>query len=210
MRVLVLGIGKMGYGLLKDLTAQSRIEEVVAADINITQAKHFAERVGNEKIEVRRCDVNDRQETVRLMGEGFDAIASALPRPFCDSAVAAAIEAGVGYADVAASFATIFDQNEAARKAGVTVVPHIGLDIGVDRVLCGVGARKLDEVDGFKVWCGGFPQKGNPGYLQPNKIQDLVVLAIRSAWQCGLFEGVEGGGDDRHPEAKRSRGDILP
>ena len=38
MRVLVLGIGKMGYGLLKDLTAQSRIEEVVTADINITQA----------------------------------------------------------------------------------------------------------------------------------------------------------------------------
>jgi lysine 6-dehydrogenase len=167
MRVLVLGIGKMGYGLLKDLTAQSRIEEVVAADINITQAKYFADRVGGEKIEVRKCDVNDRQETVRLMGEGFDAIASALPRPFCDSAIAAAIEAGVGYADVAASFATIFDQNEAARKAGVTVIPHIGLDVGIDRILCGVGARKLDKVDGFKVWCGGFPQKGTPGYYNP-------------------------------------------
>jgi lysine 6-dehydrogenase len=167
MRVLVLGIGKMGYGLLKDLTAQSRIEEVVAADINITQAKHFADRVGSKKIEVRRCDVNDRPETVRLMGEGFDAIASALPRPFCDSAVAAAIEARVGYADVAASFANIFDQDEAARKAGVTIIPHIGLDVGIDRVLCGVGARKLDKVDGFKVWCGGFPQKGTPGYYNP-------------------------------------------
>lgn len=167
MKVLVIGIGKMGFGLLKDLTAQSSIEEVVAADINITQAKHFADRVGSEKIEVRRCDVNDRQETVRLMGEGFDAIASALPRPFCDSAAAAAIEAGVGFADVAASFATIFDQDEAARKAGVTVVPHIGLDVGIDRVLCGVGARKLDKVDGFKVWCGGFPQKGTPGYYNP-------------------------------------------
>jgi len=73
----------------------------------------------------------------------------------------------VGFADVAASFATIFDQDEAARKAGVTVVPHIGLDVGIDRVLCGVGARKLDKVDGFKVWCGGFPQKGTPGYNNP-------------------------------------------
>lgn len=164
---MVIGIGKIGYKLLKDLTAQSSIEEVVAADINTTQAKHFADKVGSEKIEVRRCDVNDRQETVRLMGEGFDAIASALPRPFCDSAAAAAIEAGVGFADVAASFATIFDQDEAARKAGVTVVPHIGLDVGIDRVLCGVGARKLDKVDGFKVWCGGFPQKGTPGYYNP-------------------------------------------
>ncbi len=167
MRVLVLGIGKMGYGLLKDLTAQPQIDEVVAADINIAQAKHFADRVGSDKVEVRRCDVTDKQETVRLMNEGFDVIASALPRPFCDAAVTAAIEAGVGYADVAASFATIFDQDEAARKAGVTIVPHIGLDIGIDRVLCGVGARKLDKVEDFKVWCGGFPQKGTPGYNNP-------------------------------------------
>lgn len=167
MKVLVLGIGKMGYGLLKDLTAQLQIDEVVAADVNIAQAKRFADRVESDKINVRRCDVTNERETVRLMNEGFDVIASALPRPFCDAAVAAAIEAGVGYADVAASFATIFDQDKAARKAGVTVVPHIGLDIGIDRVLCGLGARKLDEVDGFRVWCGGFPQKGTPGYNNP-------------------------------------------
>ena len=167
MKVLVLGIGKMGYGLLKDLAAQPRIEEIVAADINVSQAKHFADRVSSDKIEIQRCDVTNKQDTVRLMGEGFDVIASALPRPFCDAAVAAALEAGVGYADVAASFSTIFDQDKAARKAGVTIVPHIGLDIGIDRVLCGVGARKLDKVDGFRVWCGGFPQKGTPGYNNP-------------------------------------------
>ncbi len=121
------------------------------------------------------------------MGEGFDAIASALPRPFCDFAAAAAIEAGVGFADVAASFVTIFDQNEAARKAGFTVVPHIGLDVGIDRVLCGVGARKLDKVNGFKVWCGGFPQKGTPGYFNPSDTrshgtgpsQRLAMWALR-------------------------------
>jgi lysine 6-dehydrogenase len=106
-------------------------------------------------------------ETVSLMRGGFDVVASALPRPFCDSATAAAIEAGVGYADVAASFSSIFEQDEAARNAGVTVVPHIGLDIDIDRVLCGVAARKLDSVDSLRVWCGGFPQKGTPGYGNP-------------------------------------------
>lgn len=167
MKVLVLGVGKMGYGLLKDLDAQPNISEIVGTDINLEQAKRYADRVGGEKIEVKRLDVTDRRETVKLMRDGFDVVASALPRPFCDAAAAAAIEAGIGYADVAASFDTIFDLDGAAKEAGVTVVPHIGLDIGIDRVLCGVGARVLDKPERFHVWCGGFPQRGTPGYKNP-------------------------------------------
>jgi len=123
--------------------------------------------VNSDKIGVRYCDVMKSRETVSLMRDGFDVVASALPRPFCDSATAAAIEAGIGYADIAASFSSIFTLDEAAKNAGVTAVPHIGLDIGIDRVLCGVGARKLDSVESFRVWCGGFPQKGTPGYENP-------------------------------------------
>jgi len=167
MRVLVLGVGKMGYGLLKDLDAQPHVSEIVAADINIVKAKRFAERVGGHKIETRQVDVTDGGETLKLMREGFDVVAGALPRPLCDAAAATAIEAGIGYADVAAAFSTIFDLDPAAKDAGVTVVPHIGLDIGVDRVLCGVGARKLDRPERFHVWCGGFPQRGTPGYNNP-------------------------------------------
>jgi lysine 6-dehydrogenase len=167
MNVLVLGIGKMGYGLLKDLAMQSDVDEIVAADVNVESAQKVVERVNSDKIKVRYCDVLKAKETISLMRDGFDVVASALPRPFCDAATAAAIEAGIGYADIAASFSTIFDLDAAAKNAGITAVPHIGLDIGIDRVLCGVGARKLDSVDGFRVWCGGFPQKGTPGYDNP-------------------------------------------
>ncbi len=167
MKVLVLGVGKMGYGLLKDLAQQHDVHEIVAADVNIGPAQQVVERVNSDKIEVRHCDVMKSSETISLMKDGFDVVASALPRPFCDSALAAAIEAGIGYADIAASFSSIFKLDEAAKNAGVTAVPHIGLDIGIDRVLCGVGARKLDSVESFRVWCGGFPQKGTPGYENP-------------------------------------------
>jgi len=167
MRVLVLGVGKMGYGLMKDLSAQPDVDEIVAADIDTERAAVYADRVGSEKVSVQKLDVTKRDAAASLMREGFDVVASALPRPFCDAAASAAIEAGLGYTDVAASFSTIFGLDEDAKEAGVTVVPHIGLDIGIDRVLCGVGARKLDVVERFHVWCGGFPQKDTPGYDNP-------------------------------------------
>jgi len=169
MRVLVLGVGKMGYGLLKDMAAQRQVDEIVAADANPEGAKAHAAKVGSDKIsKVEKIDVTDRKATVKLI-KGFDVVAAGLPRPFCDQAIAATIEAGVGWADVAADFGTIFSQHEAAAKAGVTVVPHIGLDVGTDRVLCGVGARKLDKVESLYVGCGGFPQRDTPGYSNPLK-----------------------------------------
>lgn len=114
-----------------------QVESLEAADVNTGLAKQVVGLVNSDKITVRHCDVTKAGETISLLREGFDVVTSALPRPFCDAATAAAIEAGVGYTDVAASFSTIFQQDEEARNAGVTVVPHIGLD----RVLCGVGAR---------------------------------------------------------------------
>ncbi|MFQ5980025.1 MAG: saccharopine dehydrogenase C-terminal domain-containing protein [Candidatus Heimdallarchaeota archaeon] len=170
MKILVLGAGKMGYGLLTDISSQSDVSEVVAADADLQQAKSLAERIGSDKIEeTRKVDVTNYPETIKLMREGFDVVASALPSQFCIAAAKAAIDAGVGYTDVASPFNTIFNLQAAAKAADVTVIPHIGLDIGIDRVLCGIGARKLDRVEQFHVWCGGFPQKGTRGYNNPLK-----------------------------------------
>ena len=167
MKVLVLGTGKMGYGLLKDLAAQKDVDEIVAADANIEAAKAVVSKVGCDKVSgVEKADVTDKKATVKLF-KGFDVIVAAIPRQFCDQAVAATIEAGVNWADIAANFDTIFSQYEAAKMAGVTVVPHIGLDVGTDRVLLGVGSRKLDKVEKLYVACGGFPQKGTEGYYNP-------------------------------------------
>ena len=183
----------MGYGLLKDLTAQGDVDEVVAADANLQGAKEVVGRVGSDKAKgVEKIDVTDRKATVKLI-RGFDVVAGGLPRQFCDAAITATIEAGVDWADIAANFGTIFSQNEAAKRAGVTVVPHIGLDVGTDRVLCGVGARMLDDVEGFYVGCGGFPQKGTAGYRNPinYKISWYWPFAVDS--NLGVCRCLKGG-----------------
>ncbi|MFX0117148.1 MAG: saccharopine dehydrogenase family protein [Candidatus Hodarchaeota archaeon] len=167
MKILVLGTGMMGYGLLKDMNVQPGVEEIVAADINLKQVNCLTRKICSEKIEARKVDVTNHNGILKLMQEGFDVVASALPLPLCTAAATAAIEAGIGYADVAASLDNVFELDSAAKAANVTIVPHIGLDIGIDRVLCGLGARKLDKPERFHVWCGGFPQKGTSGYNNP-------------------------------------------
>jgi lysine 6-dehydrogenase len=184
MKVLVLGTGKMGYGLLKDLVAQKEVEEIVAADANIEAAKATAKRVGSDKVKgCEKLDVTDKKATVKLI-KGFDVVAAAIPRTFCDQAISASIEAGVSWADIAANFGTVFSLNDAAKRAGVTVVPHIGLDVGTDRVLLGVGSRKLDKVEKLYVACGGFPQKGTPGYYNP------INYKISWSWLFAIYGSI--------------------
>jgi lysine 6-dehydrogenase len=184
MKVLVLGTGKMGYGLLKDLAAQKEVDEIVAADANIEAAKATTKMVGSDKIKrAEKLDVTDKKATTKLI-KGFDIVAAAIPRTFCDQAISASIEAGVSWADIAADFGTVFSLNDAAKKAGVTVVPHIGLDVGTDRVLLGVGARKLDKVDKLYVACGGFPQKGTPGYYNP------INYKISWSWLFAIYGSI--------------------
>ena len=184
MKVLVLGTGKMGYGLLKDLVAQKEVDEIVAADANIEAAKATAKRVGSDKVKgCEKLDVTDKKATVKLI-KGFDVVAAAIPRTFCDQAISASIEAGVSWADIAADFNTVFSMDAAAKKAGVTVVPHCGLDVGTDRILLGVGSRKLDKVEKLYVACGGFPQKGTPGYYNP------INYKISWSWLFAIYGSV--------------------
>jgi len=210
MKVLVLGTGKMGYGLLKDLNAQPKVTEIVAADVNLDQARAVAARVGGDKITIAKADVTHKNATVKLIKDGFDVVASALPRQFCDLAVAATIEAGVGYADIAASFATIFSHHKAAKRAGIIVVPHIGLDIGIDRVLCGVGARKLDKAERFYVACGGFPQKGTPGYYNPLSYKISWYWPLAVATNLGVNRVLKNGKMIEIPALSDAREIVFP
>jgi lysine 6-dehydrogenase len=79
----------------------------------------------------------------------------------------AAIEAGVGVVDVGHIQPEVFELDKKAMEAGVTIIPSCGLDPGIDRILEGYGARKLDVVEDMYLWCGGIPQKDTPGYGNP-------------------------------------------
>jgi len=166
MRILVLGVGKQGSVLVRDLIKSNEVSEVVAGDKDIDRLKQCVNRLKNEKIRAEQIDVTDHAKLVKLMKGNFDVVANALLWKYNVDVAKAAIEVGVNYIDLGPS-PNVFQLDEAAKTAEVTVIPSCGLDPGIDSVLEGYGARKLDKVERIYMWCGGIPQKNTPAYNNP-------------------------------------------
>jgi saccharopine dehydrogenase-like NADP-dependent oxidoreductase len=70
----------------------------------------------------------------------------------------AAIDAGVPV--VNSNYATsIVELDDAAKRAGVCIMPECGLDPGIDLVLYGDALRKFDEIFLINSYCGGIPER---------------------------------------------------
>ncbi|MBE0512488.1 saccharopine dehydrogenase NADP-binding domain-containing protein [Candidatus Bathyarchaeota archaeon] len=166
MRILVLGVGKQGSVLVRDLIESDEVSEVVAGDRDIERLKQCVDKLESEKVRAEQIDVTDHAKLVRLMRRRFDVVANALLWKYSVDVAKAAIEVGVNYVDLGPS-PNVFELDEAAKAAEVTVIPSCGLDPGIDIILEGYGAKKLDTVERIHMWCGGIPQKNTPAYNSP-------------------------------------------
>lgn len=154
MKALVLGgTGGMGQGVARDLIKQEQIKKVILGDINIDPTRVQEKLRASEKVSLIRIDVNDHQGMVSAIKD-VDVVINCAG-PFYKTAVAvarAAVEAGVNYIDIcddyeAAEILFNSDIDEAAKKAGITVLTGMGSDPGTNNVLVKWYADKLDSVD---------------------------------------------------------------
>ena len=184
MRVLVLGVGKQGSVLVRDLIESDEVSEVVAGDVDIERLKQHVDKLESEKVRAEQIDVTDHAKLVDLMRRGFDVVANALLWKYSVDVAKAAIEVGVNYVDLGPS-PNVFQLDEAAKAAEVTVMPSCGLDPGIDSVLEGYGAKKLDKVERIYMWCGGIPQKNTPAYNSPLRYKISWWWAGAISTYCG-------------------------
>jgi len=168
IRVLMLGIGKMGSVLLQDLVRSDSVVEVVASDIDAQKVRRYVSQMKwDDKVRAEPVDVLDHGRLVALMKGGFDVVANMMVSEHNFRIAKAAVEARANMVDVGMIIPETFTLDGAAREAGITIVPSCGLDPGIDRVLEGFAATRFDVVENIYVWCGGFPQKNTPGYNNP-------------------------------------------
>jgi saccharopine dehydrogenase (NAD+, L-lysine-forming) len=155
MRAIVIGgLGGMGQGVARDLIKQEKITKVTLGDINIDPARVQEKLRASDKVSLAKIDVNDHQVLVDAIKEHDVVVNTA--GPFYKTAIAvarAAVEAGVNYIDICDDYEAVpvlFSSpeiDEAAKKAGITVLTGMGSDPGTNNVLVKWYANQLDRVD---------------------------------------------------------------
>ena len=165
MKILVLGAGKMGRGAVHDLAHNSPdVSEITVADSDFPLANFIAKLEGNGKCTPQEINVENFAEAVELM-RGHDACISCVPYFYNMQLAEAALEARVNFCDLGGNNTIVAQElslDQAARQAGINIIPDCGLAPGMVSVLAMHGAQRFDAVDSIKIRVGGLPQNPKP------------------------------------------------
>lgn len=184
MKVLVFGgSGKMGSAVAWDLAKNSKVGEVGIIGITGRRENTLEKTkkwINSDKIVLHAIDVNNREETMKLM-EQYDVAAITLPDRKCSyKVVDMAIEVGLNIVDILEEYHRKPDKYEVegleiprgmtldeygkllhqkAIKNGVTFIDGMGFAPGLTNITLGEGIKKMDHAYSAIARCGGIPAK---------------------------------------------------
>lgn len=167
-RYVVLGAGRQGTAAAYDLARMGQAAEVVLADADLKRAQRSARRVNQllQRPVARAAQVDVREEeALRRLLEPADGALSAVPYFFNLGITQAAIEARTHLCDMGGHTETVFRQlelDEAARQAGVSIVPDCGMGPGLINTIGAYIIETLDEAYEVRIYDGGLPKHPRP------------------------------------------------
>jgi lysine 6-dehydrogenase len=146
LKVLLLGFGLQGKAVAHDLEQVPSIQKVIAADMEVGQAKEHLNRHGYKKVKVVPLDASREGELNRLVKESdAQIVISMLPIAFGYRAARAALDAGIPY--VSSNYTgQVAELHDEALEKGITILPEMGMDPGDDLLLGRMAISELDEV----------------------------------------------------------------
>lgn len=179
MKVGVLGAGLMGKEAARDLANSNDVTEIGIADIDYEKAKKAAQGLQSDKIIPYEVDAAKENELINYM-KRFDVIINALFYTFNERVARAAIKTGVHSLDLGGHIDHITDKilelSDEAQKAGVTIIPDLGVAPGMINILTGYGASQLTKPQVVKLYVGGIPLVPEPplGYNHVFSLEGLL------------------------------------
>ena len=158
MKPLLLGLGLQGKATLHDLEASPEVERIVVADLALEPARNWIADRGYRKASAVAVDATDAAAVESLIrGSGCDIVVCMLPATISAIVAAAAIRTGKPF--VSTSYAgAVRDLDQAARDAGVVVLPEMGFDPGIDLILARLAIDELDTVERLNSYGAGVPE----------------------------------------------------
>lgn len=180
----VLGAGRQGIALAYDLAKNCEAKRITLADSDPDVVMRGVERLRRLLPGVgtawrgETCDVADAAQ-VRQAIRGATVVLSAVPYRFNEALTDLAIDAHAHFNDLGGNTDVVRRQlarHDAARTAGVSIVPDCGLAPGLGNILAAYGVSRLDRPIAAHVRCGGLPERpvGPLGYKLLFNFQGLI------------------------------------
>jgi len=178
VKALVLGMGLQGKAVVHDLEQSAVVSAIVAADVEAEKAEAYVSRKGYRKVQVVGLDAARPDRVEQLAREVQpQVLICMLPPDFQPAIARAAIDARVHY--VSSSYTgPLTELDGPARERGVTLLPEMGMDPGIDLILGRLAVDELDVVHGLRSYGAGLPE---PACAADNPIHYKIT------W---TFEGV--------------------
>lgn len=156
MRILLLGVGLQGRAALSDLVQSPEVDYVRAADLDVQRLKAYVDGLRTDKVQCVSADAGDNDDLRSLLTADIDLVIELLPSAFQRPVAELAVATGKHLVS------TTYDDglhvlDQRARRADVTLMPEIGLDPGLDLVLCRLAVDGLDEVGELYSYGAGIP-----------------------------------------------------
>lgn len=152
-RIAVLGAGRVGALIARDLAADTGFE-IVAVDVREEALNPLAA----DGIETRTSDLSDGS-AVREAVAGADVVIGAVPGAMGLRLLETLIEASKPVVDISFSAEDPRFLDERARDRGVPVVVDCGVAPGLSNLMVGLSAASLEEVASVRILAGGLPAR---------------------------------------------------
>jgi saccharopine dehydrogenase-like NADP-dependent oxidoreductase len=152
MRISVLGAGRIGRAIVRDLASDGEFELRVA-DLSEQALSRLKAEVA---VEVISADLT-KVDTVAKVVAGCDLTICAVPGFMGFETLKRVLQAGKHVVDISFFGEDPFRLDDLARDKGVTAVVDCGVAPGLSNIVCGHVAAELDRVDSYVCYVGGLP-----------------------------------------------------
>src|SRR3989475_7806 len=181
MKILVVGCGKVGSEIARDLAGSDEVDSVVAMDASSQNLKLLRKRVPN-KIQTVKLSILQKTRLQALLGK-VDLVCGALPGRLGFDLLSETVKAGRDTVDISYTPRDAFLLQRKAKEAGCRVVPQCGVAPGFTNMCVGDASRKLDKMTSVEIFVGGLPEKPEPplNYRIVFSLEDVVNEYSRPA-----------------------------
>ena len=157
MHIVVLGTGMIGTTVVSELTKFTEIDLITAVDVRQESIDKCLEISNSPKVIGKVASLETKEDIAEML-KGVDVAVACLPHSLSIVAIKAAIESKCHLVDLVGSmFKEKIELHEAARDAGVIIVPGCGVAPGITNFLAAQGIEMLEEAEEAIMICGGLP-----------------------------------------------------